>query len=94
MVIPFFGVDKQFHGQPPGPREQRYAYRMFADLIAVAREAQHLRPLLTLEVDVANTRAERFYRESFGFKDISLPELDPDTARSFKWMGLPLTPPG
>jgi ribosomal protein S18 acetylase RimI-like enzyme len=91
-VIPFFGVDKQFHGQPLGPREKRYAYRLFADLIAVARQAQHLRPLLVLEVDVVNTRAERFYRESFGFADISQPELDPDTGRSFKWMGLALAP--
>jgi hypothetical protein len=91
-VIPFFGIDKRFHGQPLGPREQRYAYRVFTDIIESARQAQHLRPLLVLEVDVLNVRAERFYRESFGFKDISLAELDPETGRSFKWMGLALTP--
>lgn len=89
-VIPFFGIDKQFHGQPAGPREQRYAYRVFADLIAIARQARLVRPLLVLEVDVANTRAERFYRETFGFRDISPPELDPDSGRTFKWMGLGL----
>jgi ribosomal protein S18 acetylase RimI-like enzyme len=91
-VIPFFGIDKRFQGQPHGPREQRYAHRVFADLISEARLVRPVRPLLVLEVDVANTRAERFYRESFGFADISQPELDTDTGRSFKWMGLALTP--
>ncbi len=93
-VIPFFGIDKRFHGQPSGPREQRYGYRVFEDLLNEARLVQHSRPLLVLEVDVVNTRAERFYRESFGFTDISPPELDPDSGRSFKWMGLALQPSG
>lgn len=89
-VIPFFGIDRRFHGQPPGPREQRFAYRIFRDLLDEATKLRDTRPLLILEVDTENTRAERFYRDSFGFTDISAPEFDDDTGRSYKWMGLAL----
>ena len=83
-VVPFFGIDRRFHGQPPGPREQRFAYRIFRELIAEAAKVRDERPLLILEVDTENTRAERFYRESFGFADISPPEADAETGRSYK----------
>jgi ribosomal protein S18 acetylase RimI-like enzyme len=92
-VIPYFGIDRRFHGQPPGPREQRFAYRIFRDLMAEAEKVQAERPLLILEVDTDNVRAERFYRESFGFADISPAEFDPETGRSYKWMGRALNPP-
>ena len=61
--------------------------------MAEAEKVQAERPLLILEVDTDNVRAERFYRESFGFADISPAEFDPETERSYKWMGRALNPP-
>jgi hypothetical protein len=37
-IIPFYGVQTPFQGQPPGARENRYARRIFEDLLAKAME--------------------------------------------------------
>jgi hypothetical protein len=38
QIIPYFGIRRQFQGQPPAPcpREERYAHRIFEDLLVKA----------------------------------------------------------
>lgn len=63
QIIPLFGIDKRFHGFPPGsPAPERFASRVFEDLLtkAIARVTTH-GDLLGLLVDRRNVRAARFY---------------------------------
>jgi ribosomal protein S18 acetylase RimI-like enzyme len=65
-IIPFYGVQAQFQGQPPGPKEDRYARRIFEDLLAKAVAGPTERQLLGLCVHPENERAIRVYR-AYGF---------------------------
>lgn len=67
-IIPFYGVQSSFKGQPPGPKEHRYARRIFEDLLARAVEHPERRRLLGLCVHPQNVRAIKVYRD-YGFMD-------------------------
>jgi hypothetical protein len=63
-IIPFIGVSEAFQGMPPAPtpREERYAWRIFEDLLAKAIERQAHSHLLASLVHKDNERAISFYR--------------------------------
>ncbi len=66
--VPYFGIHTDFRGKPDGPREQRYAWRIFQGLIDEAeRRGEH--PLLTLFVDPENPAYQGFY-PLFGFVEV------------------------
>lgn len=67
-----FGVDKRFQGLPEGPREQRYSWRLFLDIMSEAQKKPSESRLLTLFVDERNQKAVRFYN-AFLFDDV--PEI-------------------
>jgi len=77
--IAYFGIHTDFRGKPDGPREQRYAWRIFQGLIDEAeRRGEH--PLLTLYVDPANPAYQGFYPH-FGFV-----EMDRVTIGEREWI--------
>jgi ribosomal protein S18 acetylase RimI-like enzyme len=67
-AIPYFGIHTDFRGKPDGPREQRYAWRIFQGLIDEA-ERRGEYPLLTLYVDPENPAYRGFY-PPFGFQEV------------------------
>jgi hypothetical protein len=72
LIIPFVGIRSEFQGKPPPPtpRTERYAWRIFEDLLAKALAHQPPHELLGLFVHKRNERAIAFYRR-FGFIDFS-----------------------
>jgi ribosomal protein S18 acetylase RimI-like enzyme len=67
-IIPFFGVDKDYHGKPRyASRDDRYAGQIMNHLIHHARQFDL--PYLCLYVDPENDRAKGFYRK-FEFEDM------------------------
>jgi ribosomal protein S18 acetylase RimI-like enzyme len=88
-IIPAVGVDKRFHGQPPGPPEQRYASLILRDLIYEATLHQERDPLLGLYVHPQNTRAIRFYQR-LGFLPFFRAYTDPQTSVVYQSMVLVL----
>jgi ribosomal protein S18 acetylase RimI-like enzyme len=68
VIIFWVGIQKQFQGQPPGPRETRYAAQILDDLVAEAQLDAKTHPVLGLFVHKDNARAIRFYKQS-GFSD-------------------------
>ena len=87
-TVPYFGIHSNYRGRPEGPREQRYAYRIFQGLINEAERRGQF-PLLTLYVDPANPAYRGFY-PLFGFK-----EIDRITIGDREWvrMARPLNSP-
>jgi ribosomal protein S18 acetylase RimI-like enzyme len=85
-------VDRKFHGQPPGPSEQRYASQILSDLVAEAKRHEDERPILILYVNEQNHRAIRFY-ERFSFIELQKPYTDPVTGWVNKRMALVLKGP-
>jgi hypothetical protein len=69
QIVPYFGIRHEYKGLPPAPcpREERYAFRIFADLLAKARERIARSDLLGLLVHRDNARAIAFYQR-FGFQ--------------------------
>jgi ribosomal protein S18 acetylase RimI-like enzyme len=66
-IIPALAIATAFQGKPDGaPFEQRYAFQIMSDLVAVAMT--HGTRILILEVDQRNERAVKFYRR-WGFQD-------------------------
>jgi ribosomal protein S18 acetylase RimI-like enzyme len=67
-TVPYFGIHTNFRGKPDGPREQRYAWRIFQGLIDEA-ERRGKYTTLTLYVDPANPAYQGFY-PLFGFEEV------------------------
>jgi GNAT superfamily N-acetyltransferase len=70
QIIPCLGIRKEFQGKPPSPtpREERYAWRIFEDLLDKAISRKRDRRWLGLLVHQQNEKAIAFYRH-FGFAD-------------------------
>ena len=69
------GVQKEFKGQPPGPKEDRYSSQILGDLISEANEDKTTHPVLGLFVDKDNNRAIKFYKDA-GFSDELVQRVD------------------
>jgi GNAT superfamily N-acetyltransferase len=67
-IIIWIGVQKDYWGQPPGPKEEWFSTQILDDLVAEAQQHAKTHPVLGLFVHKDNTRAIRFYKES-GFSD-------------------------
>src|SRR5262249_21740226 len=67
-IIPFYGVQTPFQGQPPGDKADRYGRRIFEDLMGKALAHPEKRRLLALCVHPKNEKAIKVYRD-FGFID-------------------------
>jgi ribosomal protein S18 acetylase RimI-like enzyme len=87
--IPYFGVDKAFHGLPAGPPEGRYGAVIIRDLIeeARARHAPDITPIITLFVDERNHPAIKFYRRN-EFRDYSEKRLESDVTPGIFNLGM------
>lgn len=70
-IIPNVGIRREFWGQPPGNRDERYSSLIIDDLIAEAQDRQVDRlPVLGLFVHPANEQAKRLYLRK-GFRPYS-----------------------
>jgi hypothetical protein len=86
-------VEKQFWGQPPGPREQRYSALILDDLISEATKRMSSDSgLLILYVNEKNSRAIRLY-ERAGFVPLQKPFKDKNTGFVNQRFVLVLNPP-
>ncbi len=88
-VVIWIGLGKEFHGQPPGPREQRYSWQILDDLIAEALEDEETHPVLGLFVQTANVRAIELYRRA-GFTEELEPFVDKQTGVEYQRMAMVL----
>ena len=88
-IITALGVDRRYHGQPPGPPEQRYASQILRDLIHEASQHREREPLLGLFVHPENGRAIRFY-ERAGFAPFFRTYTDPESGVTYQSMLLRL----
>jgi GNAT superfamily N-acetyltransferase len=91
-VIPAVAIKKQFWGQPPGPRENRYSSQILDHLILEAAKLPITAPVLGLFVHPANTRAVKLY-ERAGFVLFSRTYTDPQTQVTYQSMVRILPPP-
>jgi hypothetical protein len=83
LIIPAFAVQSPFQGEPKQlPPDERYAYRIMADLIAKARSQGPT--ILSLFVDKRNAKAIAFYNK-VGFQSL------PDEGGDYMKMYLDLT---
>jgi ribosomal protein S18 acetylase RimI-like enzyme len=90
-VIPFIGIDEQFKGEPKGAsRDDKFAYQILDELLAVAAGKTERYPLVVLSVDRENKRAIRFY-EYRGFVNLNLPRTDQATGIVYERMVRSLT---
>ncbi len=90
-IIIWLGIRKEFRGQPPGPRENRYSAQILDDLIAEALEEQEAYPVLGLFVQTANTRAIELYRRA-GFTEELDTYTDKTTGVAYQRMAMVLNP--
>lgn len=67
-IIIWVGVQKEFQGQPPGPRNDRYAAQILDDLVSEAAADSKTHPILGLYVHKDNKKAIKFYKDA-GFSD-------------------------
>ncbi|HEX3149200.1 MAG TPA: GNAT family N-acetyltransferase [Gemmataceae bacterium] len=77
-IIIWVGIQKEFRGQPPGPREGRYAAQILDDLVAEAEADAWTHPVLGLFVHKDNKRAIKFYKDA-GFSDELVQRVDKTT---------------
>jgi ribosomal protein S18 acetylase RimI-like enzyme len=86
-IIIWIGLQKEFRGQPPGPKEDRYSTQILDDLIAEALESQETHPVLGLFVHRDNVRAIRLYQRA-GFME----NLEPTKDGQYLRMAVVLNP--
>lgn len=77
-IIIWVGVQKEFQGQPDGPKEERYSAQILDDLVAEAEEEGKTHPVLGLFVHKNNKRAIKFYKDA-GFSDELVQRKDKET---------------
>ena len=82
-------VHRRFWGQPPGPKESRYATQILRNLIAEAQQFSATRPILKLLVYEGNAAAIKLY-EYVGFTGFHKPRRDAN-GLNYKRMALDLT---
>jgi ribosomal protein S18 acetylase RimI-like enzyme len=88
-VIVWCAVQKEFQGQPRGPREERYAALILDDLIAEALDDQETHPVLGLCVHKENKRAIKLYKYA-GFTDALDSFVDKETGVEYQRMAMVL----
>jgi ribosomal protein S18 acetylase RimI-like enzyme len=90
-VIPFIGIDEPFKGEPKdATRDDKFAYQILDELLAVAAGKTQRHPLVVLSVDRDNVRAIRFY-EHRGFVNFKMPRVDQATGIVYERMARDLS---
>ena len=91
-TVPYFGIHTKFRGKPDGPREQRYAWRIFQGLIEEA-ERRGKYTTLTLYVAPDNPACQGFY-PLFGFVEVDCITIgDRQWVQMARPLNRPPTPP-
>ena len=63
-IVIWLGIQNEFRGQPPSPKEGRYAARILDDLVAEAEVDARTHPVLGQFVHKDNKRAIKFYKDA------------------------------
>jgi len=77
-IVIWVGLQKEFQGQPLGPKEGRYSSQILDDLVAEAEQDAKTHPVLGLFVHKDNDKALKFYRDA-GFSDELVQRLNKAT---------------
>jgi len=88
-IIPYMAVDRKFWGQPPGPKDNRYATQIVRNLVAEAQLFKENRTILNLLVYEGNAAAIKLY-EYLGLKEYHKPRKDQSNGLLYKRMAVAL----